>query len=154
MNSLASALNKTKNSNTCSSEMQICLTGEKHCTSDFSTCEQDSDFNKFFSSCAAEADGCDTFISSIRTDLISQRDAAIKGQDTLLSNIVQSYQSKRENGLKSAEDSCKNNKAREDCIKNVCKNNMRNKCAVGYGSEKSMATLLCKFYDTACERLK
>lgn len=154
MNSLTSALNKTKNIDTCNSETLLCLTDTKRCGVDFSGCENDSDFNNFFSACASEVNGCDNLLTDTRNNMISQRDAAVNGKDTLISNIVKSYQTKRENGLKSAMDSCANNKAREDCIKTTCQNNMKNKCVAGFESEKSMATLLCKFYDTACERLR
>ena len=152
MNSLVSAANKQKSANVCNSEILLCMNNEKHCGADFSNCKTDEDFNKHFSVCASDTIGCDNFVSDMRTNMISQRDSATLAYDNSVSGIVKSYQTKRESGLKSATDTCTNNKGRESCIKTVCQNNMKNKC--DSDSEKSMAILLCKFYDTACGRLK
>ena len=154
MNSLMSAAKKTKTATACNSEILLCLTDTKKCNSDFSNCKTDADFNKFFSACSAQASGCDDSISTVRSNMLTERDSAVTGSENIVANIVKAYQSRRENGLESAKNSCENNNARDNCVKTVCQNNMPNKCAVGYESEKSMAILLCKFYDTACDRLK
>ncbi len=151
--SLASS-KKTVNESSCSSDINTCIVNEKRCGSDFAACEDDENFNKFFSECSVEATGCDSYLSAIRNDLIASRDAAIKNADTLLQNIVTAYQSAREKKLSDAQTSCKDNKAREDCVETVCERNMPNKCAIGYETEKSAAIQMCKFYELACDRLK
>lgn len=154
MLSLNSAAKKIKNKNSCESEINLCLTGDKKCGSNFAKCESDDSFNNFFSACAVTAAGCDEYITDIRTGLFASRNTSIKSQDTLLANIVKSYQTARDNKLKSAKNTCADNAGKKSCIQTVCQNNMQNKCGVGFESEKSMATLLCGFYDTACSRLK
>lgn len=154
MAELHAAAKKTKTNTACETEITACLNKENRCGGNLTACEDSAVFDRNFSTCAVEVGGCDQFAAGIRTKLIAQRDANVRAADTLLANIVNAYQSKRETELKTAETSCKNNSARDTCIANVCETNMKNKCGVGYESEKSMATLLCKFYDTACDRIK
>lgn len=151
---LFAAAKKTKTQTTCDTEIRSCLIDSKRCGPDYAKCEQNADFDKFFSACAVEASGCSEHNNAIRVNLVSARDTAIKNQDTLLANIVSAYQTARETKLKTAEASCKDSTAKNDCIKTVCNTNMKNKCAIGFESEKSMANLLCAFHDTACSRLK
>ena len=145
---------KTKTRAQCNTDIRACLIGDNRCGPDFSACEQNADFDKFFATCSVQATGCTAHVSSIRTDLLAARDTAIKNADMLLANIVASYQSARTQKLNQAQASCKNNSGRESCIKTVCERSMANKCAAGFESEKSMATQLCKFYDLACNVLK
>ncbi|HOY47500.1 MAG TPA: hypothetical protein PLZ05_02780 [Alphaproteobacteria bacterium] len=152
--SLTSSLKKSKSTDDCNAQIMTCLSDENSCRSDFSGCKDDADFNKFFAACAAQASGCDNSINEVRSMSIKSRDSAITNQKDLITKIVNSYKSKRESGLKMVNDACTNNQARETCIKTVCQINMKNKCASGYESEKSMATLLCGFYDTACGNYK
>ena len=87
--------------------------------------------------------------------------------DKLLKSIVESYKSAREQRLANAQQSCKSKKAFNECVARVCANNMRNKCGIKLDTvavsadkhevvkvESTVAEQLCKFYDTACERLK
>ncbi len=152
--SLRATAAKTKSRASCNTDIRACVVADKNCGADFSACEQNADFDKFFSACSVQATGCDEFISSIRTDLLAARDTAIKNADVLIANIVASYQSEREKKLNAVQASCKSNSGRENCIKTVCERSMANKCAAGFESEKSMATQLCKFYDLACNVLK
>lgn len=154
MATLQAAARKTKTQASCNTDITACLIADTKCGADYSACEEDADFDKFFSACSVEATGCDSFISDIRTKLIAARDSAIKNADTLLATIVASYQDARANKLAAAKESCTNNAGREACIQTVCERSMTNKCAAGYESEKSMATQLCKFYDLACDTLK
>lgn len=154
MANLTKKAKATKNKTTCSDEIETCMIDAKRCTADYRKCESDSDFDKYFSECGISAKGCDSFLSEIRSTLISARKTAIVNADKLLKNIVSAYQTAREQKLANAKNSCKNGKSKQDCIDRVCKNNMRNKCEVGYDYEKNVATELCKFYDIACERLK
>jgi hypothetical protein len=87
--------------------------------------------------------------------LIASRDSAINSSASILASIVKGYQTARAEKLKAAKESCANGAAFNACVQSVCETNMINKCAGdGFESEKSMATLLCKFHNTACSRLK
>lgn len=152
--SLRTAAAKTKTQSQCNTDIRACLVGANRCGPDFSACEQNADFDKFFAACSVEATGCTEYVSAIRTTLLAARDTAIKNNDVMLANIVVSYKSAREQKLNQAKSSCTNNAGRETCIKTVCDRSMANKCAAGFESEKSMATQLCKFYDLACNVLK
>jgi len=147
---LAQKVNSTKTQTVCQNTIESCVI--KRCGADYKKCESDSDFDKSFSECAATAGGCESFLSNIKSSLGSSRKTIMTNSGKLMSNIVAAYQSNRKQKLSNAQSSCKNNKATNDCITRVCNNNMRNKCSVT--AEKEAATALCKFYDTACERLK
>ena len=150
MASLQGKITKTKTKTACSGEISACIMGDKKCSGDFSACESDADFNKFFSECATVAAGCDEHTSSIRTELLSSRNTAIKNADDVLNAIVKSYADAREKRINNARAMCTDNSGRETCIRQICTSRMPNKCATGFDDEKSMATQLCKYYDTAC----
>lgn len=152
--SLAKKVNEQKTQSSCSSEITTCVIDAKRCTADYRKCELDSDFDKYFAECSVLSTGCESFLTNIRSSLSSSRKTAIANADKLLQNIINSYKTAREQKLADAMDSCKNNKAKQECVNRVCKNNMRNKCEVGFDYEKTVAEQLCKFYDTACGRLK
>lgn len=154
MANLHSAVKKTKSQNTCNTEISACLVDAKHCGADLTGCAENAEFDKHFSLCVVDANGCDAFATAIRGELIVSRNTAVQAQDTLVANIVRAYQSARDAKLKTAEESCKNGTAMTNCVETVCANNMRNKCAAGFQSETSMATLLCTFNNTACDRIK
>lgn len=153
---LFAASKKTKTTSTCESEIRVCMTDSKRCTGDLTACAENTDFDKFFAGCAVNATGCDDYVASIRTKIINTRDSNVKNKEANIQNIAVAYQSRRNNALASAQAGCKNNDARDKCIAAVCESNMKNKCdptTVFGGAEKSMATSLCSFYDTACARL-
>lgn len=154
MAGLAKKINTQKTQNTCSTEINACVIDTKRCNADYKKCESDADFDKYFAECSIASTGCESFLTNIRQELISARNSAIANADKLLKNIVNAYKNAREQKLATAQNSCKNNKAKQDCVERVCKSNMRNKCATGFEYEKTVANELCKFYDTACERLK
>lgn len=154
MASLAKKVNTQKTQNTCSTEINACVIDTKRCNANYKKCESDADFDKYFAECSIASTGCEAFLTDIKKTLMSSRNSAIANADKLLKNIVNAYKNAREQKLASAQNSCKNNKAKQDCVERVCKNNMRNKCATGFEYEKTVANELCKFYDTACERLK
>ena len=150
MKTLQQAATKTKSATSCKSEIRACIIDDTRCMSDFRNCESDADFDKFFSACGVENTGCDEHIAEIRATLISDRDSAIKNADAILAQIVSGYQNARTQRLNSIKTGCADNSARDNCIATVCANNMPNKCAPDFESEKSAALQLCKFYDTAC----
>ena len=145
---------RTKSKTVCSDEISACLMSDTKCTSDFSACAADADFNKFFSTCATESTGCDEHTSNIRSSMILARDSAIKNAGNIVESIAKSYQDTRAKRIKTARDICTNNSGRESCIELICSERMPNKCAAGFADETSMATQLCKFYDNACATLK
>lgn len=151
---LAQQTNEQKTSSSCSSEISACIINTNRCSADYRKCESDSEFDKYFSECSIASVGCEGYLNDIRANLISARDTSITNADRVLQTVIASYQSAREQKLAKAQASCKNNFALTDCIERVCKTNMRNKCAVGFEYENTVAEQLCKFYDTACERLK
>ena len=151
---LAQKANEKKTQNSCSSEITTCVVDTKRCTADYRKCETDADFDRHFSECSVAATGCDEFLTRIRSNLTSARKTAITNAAKTLQIIINSYKTTREQKLANAQASCTSNKAKQDCISRVCKNNMRNKCEIGFEYEKTVAEQLCKFYDIACERLK
>ena len=172
MDNLVKKANTTKTQTSCTTEISACVVDVKRCTAGYKNCESDTDFDKYFSECSIAATGCDSFLKSIRSNLIASRNTAFKNAKTLLQNIVATYQSMREQKLTTTRKDCADNSAKERCIANVCSNNMRYKCGLDAsvlctGNEKynckrledinyetSVAEQLCKFYDIACERLK
>ena len=154
MDNLYAKATKKKSQTTCSNEITACVMSDTKCASKFGACETDTDFNKFFASCSVDATGCDEYISAIRSNLLNSRDSIMKNAAAALQSIVQSYADAREKRINSAKAVCKDNFGRESCITKMCDERMPSKCAAGFGDEKSMATQLCKFYDTACATLK
>ena len=150
MATLHAAAQKTKSASSCKTDVTACLVATTRCTGDYRSCKDDVDFDRFFSECSIAATGCDEHLKTIRADLIAARDTAIKNADDAIEQIVTAYQNARARRIDAIKTACKNNSGREQCIETVCERNMPNKCATGFESERSMATQLCKFYDTAC----
>ncbi len=147
-------VNKKKTKTACTSEIQSCLIDDNRCMADFRNCEADTDFDKFFSQCGVVASGCDEHISTIRDEMIADRDSAIKNADSILAQIVAAYTKARDTKLNKIKNGCRDNSARDNCIKTVCANNMPHKCTNDYEeTEKVMATDMCKFYEIACETI-
>ena len=172
MTALLKNTKKEKTLSACLSEITNCIIGEKRCLTDYRNCESDADFDRHFSECSITyegAQGCDEHISSIRSTLISARDSAIKNADLALQNLVASYQNNRQTKLADVRSACVDSSAKQDCIRRVCENNMRNKCDIqttvgavkwdDKGSpvvgeqERTLAEQLCAYFDTACSRL-
>lgn len=145
---------KKKSKTVCSSEIKSCLIQDQHCTADFRNCAEDADFNRFFSECTVSATGCDDYISSIRSNLISARDSAIKNSESILTQIIASHQNAREKRINNIKSGCADNTTRDACVETVCANNMPNKCSNNNKSEHAMALQLCKFYETACNTIR
>lgn len=141
---------KTKSKSACQSEITNCVILDKNCMADYRNCAENSDFDRIFATCGVASAGCDEYISTIRTDLIADRDNAVKNAESILNQIVASYQSARDKKISSIKSGCADNSARDACVATVCANNMNNGCGAGYESEKSMAIQLCKFYEIAC----
>lgn len=155
---------KTKSATTCKSEITACMVGDTKCTSKYTGCDTDADFDKYFSECAIASVGCDEYLADIRTTLTTSRDNAVKNAETALLAIVQSYRDARASRLATITTSCANNAARDACIASICNRSMPNRCdatvetAESYQkvvkSEIAIATQLCQFIDIACSTLK
>lgn len=154
MNVLFEKARQKKTSATCKSEITSCMVGNSKCTSKYDACAEDSDFNRFFSECSVAATGCDEYLADIRETLTKSRDNAIKNAENMLLALVQSYQDAREKRLAAITKSCETGAGRRACVTSICNRSMPNKCDAAYPAEMSMATQLCKFYDTACSTLK
>lgn len=154
MANLAKKAAKEKTKPACSAEINACVINDKRCLNDYRKCETDADFDKYFSECSVATTGCDSFLTDIRTELVSARNSAIKNATALLQSIVQAYQETRATKLATTQKSCKDNSAKQNCIENMCDYHMNNKCADGYEYERELAEQLCKYHDIACNRLK
>lgn len=152
--------NKKKTKSACSSAIKACVIAEKSCTANFRNCSEDADFDRVFSACGVESTGCDEYIASIRSELISDRDKATEATKTVLANIIAAYKSERETRITEIRKGCDTKSTKENCIDLVrrgCnskgKNSKGEDCAKkeeGYVNELSIAETLCAFYDTAC----
>ena len=155
---------KTKSATTCKSEITACMVGDTKCTSKYTGCDTDADFDKYFSECAIASVGCDEYLADIRTTLTTSRDSAVKNAETALLAIVQSYRDARASRLAAITTSCANNAARDACIASICNRSMPNRCDATVEttesyqkvvkSEIAIATQLCQFIDIACSTLK
>jgi len=147
-------VNEEKTQSACASEINTCIVDAKHCLADYRNCENDADFDKYFSECSVAAVGCDSFSKTIRSNLITARDRAIQNADKILTNIVNSYKTARENKLKNTQNACIDNAAWSQCVATVCNNNMPHKCDETHEYEETLAGQLCEFHKIACDRLK
>lgn len=154
MANLAQKANTAKSQSSCSTEISSCLINEKRCAAGYTKCEDEADFDKYFSECGVLSTGCESHLKQIRSTLFAARDTAIKNADQVLANIVAAYKKTRQQKYDNAKQGCKDGAVKNQCIEAVCNNNMRHKCEDGFEYEKTLAGQLCKFYDTACERLK
>lgn len=157
-------LAKSKTMATCEPLITQCLIADTACAADYSNCKENTNFDKFFSSCSVENTGCDEHISTIRETLLAARDTAIKSAEQSLERIVAIYQNERNSLLNDAKASCKNDSGYNRCVATVCKNNMKYGCVrpddqypehadLIYNSENAAANALCQFYKTACRTI-
>ncbi len=154
MNSLQNKMAKPANKSACNADILSCIIDEKHCGPDYASCKDDADFNKFFAACSVQNNGCDDYITDIRTEIIATRDNIVQNTDNAINAIAATYKNTRDARLQNAKSVCDGDSGRQSCITSVCERSMANKCAAGFEAEKSMATQLCKFYDLACAVLK
>ena len=150
---IADANKNTATESGCLSTIRACMVAANRCGPDYSQCADDASFNNFFAACSVESPDCGEFVSNVRTALIDARDTAIANAETLINNIVASYQANREQQLALAQQTCTDNSGRNACVETVCSRNMPNQCGPGFESERVNANLLCEFYTVACELL-
>ena len=140
----------TKTKSACESEIINCVISDTNCMADFRNCAEDAVLDRILATCGVANIGCDEHLGQIRESITADRDNAIKSAESILTQIVASYQSARDKKVSSIKDDCANNSGRDTCIATVCANNMSNKCANGYESEAALAAQLCKFHEIAC----
>lgn len=145
---------KTKTQATCSTDIGSCLVAANKCGPNYGACTEDADFDKYFAECGIDVGGCDQYLATIRETLSNARTDMLANAAQAPKKIAENYQQARTKKLNAAQSSCKDNASRDACIAAVCQQKMKNKCATGFASEKSMATLLCKFHDIACATVK
>lgn len=150
---LSTDVNKKQTKSKCEPIFTTCM--NKKCGTTFDSCANDADLDRSIAECAADANGCDDYISDFRKTFSDARDRAIGNRENVLNAIAEKYQSARKAKTDGTLEKCRKGTASETCIKTVCANNMRGKCdGADAADERSMATQLCKFYDTACTVLK
>lgn len=152
MDTLTAKLTKTKSVSTCESAISSCILSDNGCRSDYSGCANDSDFSRVFAECSVSATGCDQYTSNIKTTIQQRRAQTIASKDASIDAIVASYQANRQNKLNTIRTSCADGSMYDSCIKSACINNTQNNCATA--QEQTIATALCKFYETACGTIK
>lgn len=141
---------RTKSLDTCKSEMQLCITADSKCNSDYSNCLSDDNFYNFFSVCSGNLIRCDEFANKLYDDFTDARNTSLNYTANLIQNIANDYKTSRENKINSVKSGCENNNAFNSCVKTVCETNMKNKCIGIYDYERTMATLICGYYKIAC----
>jgi hypothetical protein len=151
---IAKKVNTKKDRTACESEIGLCMRTDNKCGADFMMCRANADFDRAFAECSTASGGCTEFNAAVRSANLSVRDTAVKNAAGLIANIVADYRAERVEKIAAANADCDAGAARDACVKSVCENNMKNKCAAGFTNEVSMANLLCKFHDTACSRLR
>ena len=143
-----------KTAGVCETEILSCLITDGRCGADYAACKEDAVFDRNLSECAVDATGCDSFMANIRTTLIANRDTAVKNADAALDGIIAAYQKKRTERFTTILNQCQDNKSRDECVATVCATNMPNQCGDGFASERASATLMCKFHQLACDKMK
>lgn len=145
----ASELNAKPTKTNCTRTFTNCM--DSKCGKSFDKCPTDADFNRVFTECAAEATGCDEYLSGFRESFATAREKASENREDDLQRIVNSNKSTRESTFNTTFQNCKTGAAKEKCINTMCSRHMRGGCKGDTAEqERSMAEQLCKYYDTAC----
>ncbi len=145
------AAKNTKNANSCTDEISICITKAEKCNSDFSKCADDAKFNSFFATCSSQATGCTNFIDKARETIAATRKSTLSTTNSNIYAIAASHRQERMQKLTSISAGCKQNAAFDDCVTSACLNNTSNNCATQ--AEQTIANNLCQFYKTACTKV-
>ncbi|MDR0803558.1 MAG: hypothetical protein LBO08_00505 [Rickettsiales bacterium] len=153
-NAFASAKTKIESEKTedaCRGLVQACMTRDSKCLADWSGCFETADFDRIISACLIEED-CGRHGAALRTGMTALVRASETRYDNIAPAITQKYAAARESKLREAQDQCKPT-GKDACISNMC-GHFANKCSADAPNEKIMANLLCKYFDTACAKLK
>ncbi|MCL1902281.1 MAG: hypothetical protein FWG18_01485 [Alphaproteobacteria bacterium] len=137
----------------CNAEMQNYMTGNSRCGVNFINCVEDPDFDRYFSSGIVDTK-CDDFASALRVDMLATRDGFVRARADSLDRIVTAHRESREARVNAVRAGCRDGSLKAACVATAC-NVMPNNCPeVNGGGEVSSATLLCKYVELACDRVK
>ncbi len=153
MADMIAELHSEQSASVCSATVRNCMLGADRCGFGFDKCFDDTNFDREFSTCLLSAPKCDAHSTVIRSELLASRKSTMESIDAALDALISGYRTARESQISKIKSDCQSGALRDKCIETVCATNMPNKCAAGFDTEKSMATDLCKFYDTACTRI-
>lgn len=146
-------LHSEKSASVCSATVRNCMLSAERCGAGFDKCFDDADFNRELSTCLLDAQKCDAHSTVIRSELLASRKSTMESLNAALDALISGYRTARETRISQMRADCTSGALRDKCIASVCDQNMPNRCGAGFESEKSMATQLCKYYDTACTRI-
>jgi hypothetical protein len=149
-----SAVKKT--SDQCSAELSSCLLSPAKCDGNMLKCADDAEFNRNFSSCMADASGCGDFITEMRGKMISARDNMVKTRESRLTDLANLRKMERQEKLESANRLC-SGVGKDACVAEMCgnmPNGLDENGLCADQNERQWAANLCKFVDTACNKLK
>ena len=153
---MKNAKDSKKTAPQCESELSACLLAPTKCDATMLKCELDADFNRLFAVCMSEASGCGDFTTTMRDNIKKQRDDMVAKKNNRINELIQLKKMERQEELESANRLCSAG-GKESCIIDMCANlptglNSNKQCADA--DERMWAASLCKFVDTACNRLK
>jgi len=155
----AAALKKVQTKKTeeqCLAEIQNCVLRDDKCGSDLLNCSADSAFDQNVAYCAADANGCSDFISKIRANLQTSKDDMLAKRKTRISDFQKRKADERLAKMNAANAMCGNG-GKNGCIIEICGNMPNGLGDEGFCAdqeEERVAGILCKFVDTACDRMK
>lgn len=155
----ATAMKKSQEKKTmeqCNAELSLCLLSESKCDGNMLLCETDNDFDRNFSACMVEASGCGEFMATLRGNMAKSRDDMVGRKDEQLSDLVKLRQMERQEKLEAAKRVC-TVEGKNACVVEMCGNfpiGLDENGLCSDNEEKILATTLCKFVDTACNKLK
>jgi hypothetical protein len=148
------AVKKTRDE--CRAEINNCLLADSKCGGNMLQCEEDGEFNRNFSACAADAAGCGDFITALRDSMKDSRDAMVAKKESRLADLVALRKNERQEKFESANRLCTSG-GKDGCVLEMCGNlpvGLDENGLCGDPEEKIWATNLCKFVDIACNKLK
>jgi hypothetical protein len=140
----------------CTAELSGCLLSAAKCGANMLQCEDDADFNRNFSACAADASGCGDFMTAMRDRGKRQRDDMVAKKNSRLDDLAKLRQLERQEKFARADKLC-NSGGKDACMLEMCGNmpvGLDENGLCGDANEKIWAASLCKFVDIACDRLK
>lgn len=143
---------KSKNANTCTDEISLCIIADNKCGSDFSNCTDDEKFSNFFATCSTTATGCTSFLDSARKTITETRKNITKALSANVNSIVASHIQDRIDNISMVNNACANNKAFNDCVKKFCKDGKNGICT--NDTEQKIANNMCEYHKTACKKVK
>lgn len=142
---------KEKSKHSCKKDINVCLTKEENCGTNYKNCFENEDLDKFISQCSVLVNNCDVYVQNIRDDILKTIENSKKNKKNLVASIIESYKNMRDAKKKEISESCQNDSMYNMCVESFCRNKMKKKCEAGF--EKIIAGNFCNFYKVACGKL-